>query len=100
MTIGRWRVNFPSMHPMPVEVTTTSHPARDARLSPLWAFVVELREGTSFEASRMHGRIEHVSSGQACLFSSMEQARSFMEAVMAAAASSPPATPEPPEERR
>ncbi len=57
-------------------------PKDDARLSPLLAFVVELREGTSFNAEVMCGRIEHVSSGRACLFESLEQARAFMQEVL------------------
>jgi hypothetical protein len=51
-------------------------------LKPDWAFVLQLRQGTSFTSDNICGRIEHVVSGQACLFDSLEQARSFMELTM------------------
>ncbi|MEO9103249.1 MAG: hypothetical protein ABI212_08025 [Burkholderiaceae bacterium] len=54
----------------------------ESPLKPEWAFVFQLRQGTSFTADTICGRIEHVVSGQACLFDSLEQARSFMELVM------------------
>jgi hypothetical protein len=60
---------------------------RQARLSPQWAFVLQLREGTSFAPAHLCGRIEHVSSGQACLFDSLDDARTFMERVTNAMAS-------------
>lgn len=62
-------------------VTTTTTPI--APLTPERAFVVQLRAGTSLEAAAMSGRIEHVTSGRACLFESLEQARAFMEQVLA-----------------
>jgi hypothetical protein len=57
---------------------------------PDWAFVLQLRFGTPFASDRLCGRIEHVRSGQAGLFASLEEARAFMERVMAAAAVPPP----------
>lgn len=49
---------------------------------PDWAFVLQLRAQTPFAAERLCGRIEHVQSGQAGLFASLEEARAFMERVM------------------
>ena len=53
-----------------------------APLSPHWAFVVQLRRDTSFAATRLQGRIEHIRSGQATTFSSLEEVRVFMERVL------------------
>jgi hypothetical protein len=54
----------------------------EAPLTPGWAFVIQLRRGTRFTAEQLCGRIEHVVSGRACLFDSLEGARTFMELVM------------------
>ena len=54
----------------------------DAPLSPRWAFVVQLREGTPFTPDAVCGRVEHVVSGQAALFRSLEEVRAFMERVL------------------
>jgi hypothetical protein len=51
-------------------------------LSPDWAFVVQLREGTPLTPEGMQGRIEHVVSGKATHFHSLEEARAFMERVL------------------
>ena len=56
-----------------------------ASFPPGWAFVVQLCAGTSFDAAQLHGRIEHVETAHACLFNSLEEARAFMERVMATA---------------
>ena len=53
-----------------------------APLSPQWAFVVQLRQGTTFTSEEMQGRIEHIVSGQATTFNSLEEARMFMEQVL------------------
>jgi hypothetical protein len=53
-------------------------------LAPEWAFVVQLRLGTLFDAPNLSGRIEHVVSGQASLFDSLEEVRAFMERVLVA----------------
>lgn len=57
-------------------------PQPTSALSVDWAFVLQLREGTSFRAEALCGRVEHVSSGRAALFDSLESARAFMEDVM------------------
>jgi hypothetical protein len=54
----------------------------DAPLSPRWAFVVQLREGTPLTPDAVCGRVEHVVSGQAALFRSLEEVRAFMERVL------------------
>jgi hypothetical protein len=62
----------------------------EAPLSPHWAFVVQLREGTALTLEGMQGRIEHIVSGQACTFSAFEAARTFMERVLAEVRETPP----------
>lgn len=54
----------------------------DAPLSPRWAFVVQLREGTTLTPETVYGRVEHVVTGQATLFTSLEEVRAFMEQVL------------------
>ena len=56
----------------------------DAPLSPHWAFVVQLREGTALTPEGMQGRIEHIVSGQAALFTSLAELGAFMAQVLAA----------------
>jgi hypothetical protein len=52
-------------------------------LTPAWAFVLQLRQGTGLTPERLQGRIEHVLSGEATAFTSLEEARAFMERVVA-----------------
>jgi hypothetical protein len=54
-----------------------------APLSPQWAFVVQLRQGTPLIANWMQGRIEHICSGHATTFTSLEEVRAFMEHMLA-----------------
>jgi hypothetical protein len=61
-----------------------------APLSPHWAFVVQLRQGTSLSPKSMQGRIEHIVTGQATLFASLEELRAFMARVLAKAEEKPP----------
>jgi hypothetical protein len=62
----------------------------DAPLSPHWAFVVQLREGTTLTPTAMYGRVEHVATGQAKLFTSLEEVRAFMERVVTEMEEKPP----------
>ena len=55
---------------------TSSTP--EAPLSPHWAFVVQLREGTALTPEELHGRIEHVVSGRATFFTGLEELCAFM----------------------
>jgi hypothetical protein len=59
-------------------------------LSPHWAFVVQLRQGPALTPEGLHGRVEHVVSGRAALFTGMEELRTFMAEVLAQGA--PPYT--------
>jgi hypothetical protein len=54
-----------------------------APLSPHWAFVVQLREGSALTPEGIQGRVEHIVSGQATLFTSLEEVRAFMERALA-----------------
>jgi len=56
----------------------------DAPLSPHWAFVVQLREGTALTPEGLRGRVEHIVSGQAALFTSLEELGAFMARALAA----------------
>ena len=54
----------------------------EAPLSPHWAFVVQLREGTSLSPAQLSGRVEHITSGQAALFASLAELGAFMAQVL------------------
>ncbi len=60
----------------------SAKPNIPAPLSPGWAFVVQLREGTSFDPVALCGRIEHVASGEAGNFDSLDVLRRFMQDVL------------------
>jgi hypothetical protein len=53
-----------------------------APLSPHWAFVVQLREGTALTPAQISGRVEHLISGQAGLFASLDELIVFMVQVL------------------
>ena len=53
-------------------------------LSPHWAFVVQFRAETELEHGRCAGRVEHVVSGQATHFASLEELVAFMAQVLTA----------------
>ena len=53
-------------------------------LSPHWAFVVQFRAETELERGRWAGRVEHVVSGQATHFASLEELVAFMARVLTA----------------
>lgn len=53
-------------------------------LSPHWAFVVQFRTETQVEAGHLRGRVEHVVSGQATHFQSLEELLAFIGRVLAA----------------
>ena len=59
-------------------------PPPDGPLSPHWAFVVQLREGTVLTPEALCGRVEHIVSGQATLFTSVEALWAFMTQVLVA----------------
>jgi hypothetical protein len=48
----------------PKEATMPTTPTPQAPLSPHWAFVVQLREGTALTPEARHDRVEHIVSGQ------------------------------------
>ncbi len=76
--------------PSSVPVASGSPAPLPAPLSPQWAFVVQLRQGTSLDPTRVQGRIEHVISGRATTFTSLEEARAFMARVLAEVGEKPP----------
>ena len=60
----------------------TTTPTPDAPLSPTWAFVMHLRKGTKLTPEELRGRVEHILSGQAALFTSLEELRTLMAHVL------------------
>lgn len=60
----------------------TKPPADESPLSPHRAFVVQLREQADVERARWAGRIEHVTSGRATHFQSLEELVTFIAAVL------------------
>ena len=55
---------------------------RNPPLSPQGAFVVQFHADTEFEVGQVSGRVEHVVSGQATAFSSLEALLAFMGRVL------------------
>jgi hypothetical protein len=52
--------------------------------------VVQVRQGSGLTPDTLHGRIEHLVSGQATLFASVEELLSFMQQVLARNTEKPP----------
>ena len=65
-------------------------PADESPLSPYRAFVVQLTENTDVERGQWAGRVEHVTSGQATRFQSVEELLAFVGRVLAAPAKQRP----------
>jgi len=63
-------------------------------LLPHWAFVVQFRADTDVERGACTGRVEHVVSGQATHFQSLEELLAFMARVLATVRRQPPSEPE------
>ena len=54
-----------------------------AQLSPHWAFVVQIREGSGFTPETLDGRVEHIVSGRATTFTKLGQLLDFIERTLA-----------------
>ncbi len=54
----------------------------ESPLSPEWAFVVQFRTETELAQERWVGRVEHVVSGQATRFHTLEELRAFLARVL------------------
>jgi hypothetical protein len=65
-------------------------PADESPLSPHRAFVVQLTENTDVTRGQWAGRVEHVTSGQATRFQSLDELLAFVERVLATPAKQPP----------
>ena len=59
-------------------------------LSPHWAFVVQFHVGTNVARGRCSGRVEHVVSGQATHFQSLEELLAFIARVLRTVRAPPP----------
>ena len=55
-----------------------------AHLSVHWAFVVQFQSDTAVEQGHLTGRVEHVISGQATAFQSLETLLAFIAQVLRA----------------
>jgi hypothetical protein len=53
-----------------------------AHLSVHWAFVVQFQSDTAVEQGHLVGRVEHVVSGQATVFQSLETLLAFIAQVL------------------
>jgi hypothetical protein len=60
------------------------------QLSPHYAFVVQFRTDVHLETGHMAGRVEHVVSGQATHFASLETLLAFMVRVLENLGETPP----------
>jgi hypothetical protein len=69
-------------------------PSQEAPLSPQWAFVMQLREGTALTPEALHGRVEHIISGQAALFQNLDDLVAFFIRVLSPVGSVPLEPPE------
>jgi hypothetical protein len=56
---------------------------QEAPLAPQWAFVVQLREGTELTREALRGRAEHILSGQAVHFQTLEELVASFRRVLA-----------------
>ncbi|HXG18382.1 MAG TPA: hypothetical protein VNN62_04840 [Methylomirabilota bacterium] len=62
-------------------------------LLPEWAFVVQFREGADLSHGRVDGCAEHIVSGGAAQFTSLDELAAFMAQVLAIVRA-PPSTPQ------
>ena len=67
--------------------------AGQGTLSPHWAFVVQFRVETEVEQGRFVGRGEHVVSGQATQFQSLDELLVFIGRVLTQVHDKPPEEP-------
>ena len=67
--------------------------AERSPLSPHRAFVVQFRAETAVEQGRFVGRVEHVVSGQAAHFASLEELLAFIGRVLTQVRTEPPEEP-------
>jgi hypothetical protein len=64
-------------------------PSDQSPLSPHRAFVVQLTENMDAEHGRWAGRAEHITSGQATRFQSLDELLAFVSRVLTAPAKQP-----------
>ena len=71
-------------------IADTQSPGADAPLSPQRAFVVQFRGPVEAELGHFAGRVEHVVSGQAVRFQSLDEFLAFIERVVNEVSEKPP----------
>jgi hypothetical protein len=67
----------------PKKTAATAGPGAESLLLPEWAFVVQFRTETAIEQGHYAGRVEHVVSGQATAFHSLNELLGFIARVLA-----------------
>ena len=65
-------------------------PRPEHPLSPHRAFVVQFRAETDITQARVEGRVEHVVSGQATHFQSLEELLAFFTRILMTVGTQPP----------
>ena len=91
MTCGGPGCYFAPMNGDIAQPRTKAHSKLQAEspLSPYRAFVVQFRAETEVKRGRYAGRVEHVVSGRATHFASLEELLAFIGQVLAAVRASP-----------
>jgi hypothetical protein len=74
----------------PTKAVEAPVPPVDSPLLPEWAFVVQFRTETEIEQGRWVGRVEHVVSGQATRFHSLEELLAFFTRILTTVRVQPP----------
>ncbi len=69
-------------------IESTESDTAPGKLAPERTFVIQLRAGSDFGRRRVHGRIEHVVTGDSEPFTSLEEAVAFMSRHLAPPAES------------
>lgn len=67
-------------------LSNMNRPADQSPFSPHLAFVVQLREHADVDHGQWSGRVEHVTSGRASHFQSIEELLGFMKRVVTSSA--------------
>jgi len=66
----------------PKKTATAVGAGTETLLLPEWAFVVQFRVETEIEQGRCTGRVEHVVSGQATRFDTLDELLAFLARVL------------------
>jgi hypothetical protein len=90
LSVSNWQQDDKQTHCIRTRQEMSKSSADQSALSPHRAFVVQLREQADVEQGLWLGRIEHVTSGRAMRFQSLEEMVTFITAVLASLTRSAP----------